>query len=818
MNNYAYLIKAKAKATEAKNLFCWFSAKSDSRAERRILDILEDAEINVGRGANHQLPIRTNWLIVDDLPEEGVLDDTWCDRYELVEDGLTWQKIVAPAAAEPQADNEPENNTSTDSEEDYSANEDALFNLAEMSFRTQLLAQYMADDRHVYHISIPHRDRLSLMEMDTENHAVQNLILAAENVPEIKKYDMPGLWKFTSAFKTVFPEGKRYELGKQVQFAKLWFETAHIDRGFLTKEWAAGNSISAVNRTPSGANAGGGNVTDRKTPLTRTGLAYEIAAGLLARVNEFDIYNPPFKTECAINAIMNDCDNLEFTATVKLFEEMPGGMDYSRACNIATVKTTPEGLWKDPVKHREYLNRVMTEADHAHPDELIVDIACGRSSMPMPMRKVEEPDNSNADKMTDANDQADDTPARELEIRPQVELAISGKTAVMDLSEASELLNLLEIERDNFIKSLSFDLYFMEVGGLSISDDEIHHLTLQALHKWIKVPARRVRMLEEALANIRTANSMSENPERDDLQDKTNQILAANRGEYIEGISDPNDGKWVTEDLTKTNSNAEATSDVQMEENFGNETEVNNEISESETAVEKGTGNADIGSETTTVNIESGHHNDVEELPADNVHVMVDLETMGNKQDAPIVAIGAVVFDPATGSIGESFYKVVSLESSVNWGAKIDPSTVIWWLKQSSEARSAIVNDDAIPLLDALLQFREFIFENIPGGRKKAQVWGNGASFDNCILRSSFDYIAEEYPWEYWNDRDVRTIVEIGKAIGIDPKKTIPFEGERHNALADAIHQARYVSAIWQRLIEGNQVWKKLTAPVHVAI
>ena len=101
MNNYPYLIKAKAKANEAKSLFCWFSAKSDSRAERKILDILEDAEINVGRGASHQLPIRTNWLIVDDLPEEGVLDDTWCDRYELGEDGLTWQKIIKPDPSAP---------------------------------------------------------------------------------------------------------------------------------------------------------------------------------------------------------------------------------------------------------------------------------------------------------------------------------------------------------------------------------------------------------------------------------------------------------------------------------------------------------------------------------------------------------------------------------------------------------------------------------------------------------------------------------------------------------------------------------------------
>ncbi|WP_313055570.1 RecE family exodeoxyribonuclease [Atlantibacter hermannii] len=86
MNTYAFLIKAKAKSG-AKNLFCWFSAKSDSRAQREIENILEDAEIEVGRGADYQLPVRTNWLVVDDLPAERVLDDTWCDRYELGEDG-----------------------------------------------------------------------------------------------------------------------------------------------------------------------------------------------------------------------------------------------------------------------------------------------------------------------------------------------------------------------------------------------------------------------------------------------------------------------------------------------------------------------------------------------------------------------------------------------------------------------------------------------------------------------------------------------------------------------------------------------------------
>ncbi len=105
---------------------------------------------------------------------------------------------------------------------------------AEMSFRTQLLAQYMADERHVYHISIPHRNRLSAMEMDTDNHGVQNLLLTAENIPELKNM-ICGLWKFTSAFKSVFPVGKRHELGKQIQFAKLWLETSHIDRGSLQR-------------------------------------------------------------------------------------------------------------------------------------------------------------------------------------------------------------------------------------------------------------------------------------------------------------------------------------------------------------------------------------------------------------------------------------------------------------------------------------------------------------------------------------------------------------------------------------------------------
>jgi hypothetical protein len=148
------------------------------------------------------------------------------------------------------------------------------------------------------------------------------------------------------------------------------------------------------------------------------------------------------------------------------------------------------------------------------------------------------------------------------------------------------------------------------------------------------------------------------------------------------------------------------------------------EMPRAKRADEHTTGNAESGAAPTAVNIAPGHHNGDEESSVEFVHVMVDLETMGKNPNAPIVSIGAVVFDPATGKLGETFYKVIILESAISWGAEIDPSTVIWWLKQSSEARSAIVNDDAIKLDDALIMFTEFILENITGGCKKLRCGG----------------------------------------------------------------------------------------------
>ena len=544
------------------------------------------------------------------------------------------------------------------------------------------------------------------MEMDTDNHGVQNLLLTAENIPELKKYDMPGLWKFTSAFKSVFPVGKRHELGKQIQFAKLWLETSHIDRGILTKEWAAGNYIISINKTDTGANAGGGNKTDRNPDYQHSLDTLDIEIALATMPMDFDIYNFPASVHRRAKEIVQKKESpfKEWSAALR---STPGILDYSRAAIFALIREASSGITPFPDRLRGYINANLTEHKH-------------------------------------------DTPSAET-------LAKAGH--IPSAAVTLDAINQAIAGEDNSAKLETLSSDFKAVG---------------------------TELVKEA---------QKQRPD-------ANQVLAAERGEYVEGISDPTDPKWITEDLTKTRK-PEVSKIGDGVFSIEGLVDVMGKVNQKEKTDE-------VVHQTDAVDIESGHHNKEEDQRIDYVHVMVDLETMGKKHNAPIVAIGAVVFDPATGSIGESFYKVVCLESSVNWGAVIDPSTVIWWLKQSSEARSAIVNDDAIPLLDALLQFREFVSDNVAGGSKKAQVWGNGASFDNSILRSSYDCIAEDYPWEYWNDRDVRTMVELGQAISFDPKTTIPFEGSRHNALADAIHQARYVSAIWQRIIAGNQVLQKL--------
>lgn len=160
-------------------------------------------------------------------------------------------------------------------------------------------------------------------------------------------------------------------------------------------------------------------------------------------------------------------------------------------------------------------------------------------------------------------------------------------------------------------------------------------------------------------------------------------------------------------------------------------------------------------------------------------NVMLDLETMGNTSNAAIIAIGAVRFDKA---VTDRFYKVVNLQSCVEVGLDIEPSTVMWWMQQSAEARGKFAVE-AIGLNEALRSFADWVGDD-------AVVWGNGAAFDNVILANAYRKSRLPLPWKFYNDRCYRTVKNL------HPEIELERVGTYHCAVDDAESQAQHLIRI----------------------
>lgn len=368
------VVKATQKSGK-KDAVIWFTAKTEARANLQLDVELEDAGIETGRGKDYQKAIRTGFPVFNDLPEEGVVDYTWCERYELAEDLRTWQ--LKPGAApqdtfhqEDVADNdlttELMGEENGDRKVEYSDDENAEFQLATMPFRIQLLAQLCAEDGHVYHISIPHRKELSALEMDTDNTYVQNLLLAVENTPEVKAYDMPGLWKLTDAVQKALPQIQRHELNHFIQFVKAWVSTEHIDRGLLVKEWQKGNRVAQIQRTDTGTNAGGGNKTDRNPDLTHTLDTLDIEIALATLPMDFNIHDIPGGVFRRAKEIVSKKES-PFKEWSEALRKTAGILDYSRAAIFALIRGAAENVHHFPVSLQTYINANLTESNHQHP-------------------------------------------------------------------------------------------------------------------------------------------------------------------------------------------------------------------------------------------------------------------------------------------------------------------------------------------------------------------------------------------------------------------------------------------------------------------
>jgi len=174
-------------------------------------------------------------------------------------------------------------------------------------------------------------------------------------------------------------------------------------------------------------------------------------------------------------------------------------------------------------------------------------------------------------------------------------------------------------------------------------------------------------------------------------------------------------------------------------------------------------------------------------------NLMVDIETMGRRPNAPIVTIGACFFDPMTGEIGKDLYVKIDLVDAMRFGAA-DGDTLKWWLKQDRAAQKELTSGEST-LADALTALM-----TLYNTGDDASVWGNGPTFDITILEYAFmRCLNKEAPWPFWNVRDVRTVVQLAQGLVKKPP-AFTKDAVAHNALDDCIFQIGYVSKMWQAL------------------
>ncbi|HHU2899688.1 TPA: RecE family exodeoxyribonuclease, partial [Escherichia coli] len=670
--------------------FYWTTAKKLSVAISRCITAMDDNDYDED---DFKKPVRVHLPVVNDLPPEGVFDTEFCNRYEKGgEDGITMVFIApSPSVQEKPASTD---NTNVNGEDMTEIEENMLLPVSGQELPIRWLAQH-SSEKPVTHVA---REELQALHIARAEELPAVTALAISHKTKLlDPLEIRDLHKLVRDTDKVFPNPGNSDLGLITAFFEAYLDADYTDRGLLTKEWMKGNRVSRITRTASGANAGGGNKTDRNPNLVHTfdALDVEIAAATLPM--DFNIYEIPGSVYRRAKEIVlkKESPFREWSAALRA---TPGILDYSRAAIFALIRSAHPEFYHYPGRLQGYINANLTETDHENPTAETL-----MAARHTPEKDILEEINGGLAAECKTEEEKND------EDNPQPSGAMADEQATAETMAA---------------------------------DTVEHHQDPQPLDdkSQVKVTADEVNKIMQA-ANI--------------SQPDADKLLAASRGEFVAGISDPNDPKWVkgieTRDSVNQNQQESEQNDQKAEQNSPNALQNEPETKQPEPVVQQepekictacgqtGGGNCpDCGAvmgdatyqetfdEENQVEVQENDPKEMEgaEHPhkenagsaqdhasdsetgetADPLitvnghhvitstsrtcdHLMIDLETMGKNPDAPIISIGAIFFDPQTGDMGPEFSKTIDLETA---GGVIDRDTIKWWLKQSREAQSAI--------------------------------------------------------------------------------------------------------------------------------
>ncbi|EIV9095224.1 exonuclease [Escherichia coli] len=466
--------------------FYWAEAKKLSIVISRGAVAIDDAGYDED---DFKKPVRVNLPVVDDLPPEGVFDTEFCNRYEKGgEDGIT-MVFIAPSSS---AQDKPAStdNTNVNGEDMTEIEENMLLPISGQELPIRWLVQH-GSEKPVTHVS---RDELQALHIArAEELPAVTALAVSHKTSLLDPLEIRDLHKLVRDTDRVFPNPGNSSLGLMTAFFEAYLDADYTDRGLLTKEWQKGNRVSRITRTASGANAGGGNKTDRNPNLVHTfdTLDVEIAAATLPM--DFNIYEIPGSVYRRAKEIVRKKESpfKEWSAALRA---IPGILDYSRAAIFALIRSAHPEFYHYPGRLQGYINANLTETDHENPSE--ETLAAARH-----------------------------TPEKDILEEVNRELAAERET---------------EEEKNNEEKSQPSDAMADEQATAETMEPDTteHRQDTQSLDTQAQIdPVYQVKVTADEVNKIMQAANISQ-PDADKL-------LAASRGEFVEGISDPNDPKWV---------------------------------------------------------------------------------------------------------------------------------------------------------------------------------------------------------------------------------------------------------------------------------
>lgn len=206
------------------------------------------------------------------------------------------------------------------------------------------------------------------------------------------------------------------------------------------------------------------------------------------------------------------------------------------------------------------------------------------------------------------------------------------------------------------------------------------------------------------------------------------------------------------------------------------------------------------------------------EQPQNNMELMVDIETLGTTAGAPVVTIGAVLFDPFSCDDSDvlkdrAIEIRVDVADSIKYSQGVEGATIRWWFEQEDAAIKALIQGESVPMQEALLKLWRYchergkfvdteFFDGLSALPRTCRYWAKDPDFDMQLMRYYYEHpeLEARMPWKFWECRSVRTVQDLAWPEGSADRPEFEVEGVAHDARWDAITQAMTVQAAMHRL------------------